>query len=123
MCIRDRPYYDYSFDIMDNGRYWLMFDRLMRHWEEVLPGRILQVNYEDVVADQASALAKILEFCGLPWDDACMSFQDNQAPVATASAIQVSEPLNNRSIGRWRRYESELAPLRQMLEDAGVRVE
>ncbi|MBE2211066.1 MAG: sulfotransferase [Xanthomonadaceae bacterium] len=117
------PYYDYSFDIMDNGRYWLMFDRLMRHWEEVLPGRILQVNYEDVVADQASALAKILEFCGLPWDDACMSFQDNQAPVATASAIQVREPLNNRSIGRWRRYESELAPLRQMLEDAGVRVE
>ncbi len=117
------PYYNYSFDIMDSGRYWLMFDRLMRHWEEVLPGRILQVNYEDVVADQASALEAMLEFCSLQWNDACMAFQDNQAPVATASAIQVREPLNNRAIGRWHRYESELLPLRQLLEDAGIRIE
>ncbi len=114
------PYYDYSFDIMDSGRYWLMFDRLMRHWDQVLPGRILQVNYEDVVADQRSALEAMLAHCGLPWSDACLDFHDNAAPVATASAVQVREPLNNRSIGRWRRYESELMPLRQLLEDAGV---
>lgn len=117
------PYYDYSFDIEDCGRYWLMFDQLMRHWEQVLPGRILQVNYEDIVADQASALSAILEHCGLPWNDACMAFQDNAAPVATASAVQVREPLNSRAIGRWRRYEAELIPLRTLLEDAGVRVE
>lgn len=116
------PYYDYSFDIMDCGRYWLMFDRLMRHWDQVLPGRILQVDYEGVVAKQESSLRGILDFCDLPWSDACLSFQDNDAPVATASAVQVREPLNNRSIGRWRRYETQLAPLRTLLEDAGVPV-
>lgn len=117
------PYYDYSFDIENCGRYWLMFDRLMRHWAQVLPGRILQVNYEDIVEDQTAALNAVLEHCGLPWNDACLAFQDNAAPVATASAVQVREPLNNRSIGRWRRYDNELMPLRRLLEDAGVAID
>ena len=117
------PYYDYSFDIENCGRYWLMFDRLMCHWAQVLPGRILQVNYEDIVEDQTAALNAVLEHCGLPWNDACLAFQDNAAPVATASAVQVREPLNNRSIGRWRRYDNELMPLRRLLEDAGVAID
>ncbi len=114
------PYYDYSFDLLDTGRYYLMFDRLMAHWERVLPGRILRVDYEDLVDRQEEVTRGLLAFCGLEWDPACLSFEQNEAPVATASAVQVREGLNRRSIGRWKRYERELAGLKALLEQAGI---
>lgn len=118
----DSPYFDYSFDLMDTGRYYVMFDRLMAHWHRVLPGRILEVRYEDLVEDQQAATHRLLEFCDLEWNDACLRFETNEAPVATASAVQVRAPMNRNSIGRWKRYEPELAALRALLEDAGIPV-
>jgi hypothetical protein len=114
------PFYDYSFDLLDTGRYFLQFERLMAHWRQVLPGRILEVDYEALVAAQEAESRRLLDFCGLDWDDAVLRFEDNAAPVATASAVQVREPINTRSLGRWRRYEAELAPLRALLREGGL---
>ncbi|QDQ74720.1 sulfotransferase [Pseudoluteimonas lycopersici] len=116
------PYYDYSLDILDTGRYYMLFDRLMAYWERMLPGRILTVEYEALVHDQERWTQRLLEFCGLPWEEACLRFNDNAAPVATASALQVREPMNSNSIGRWKNYRPQLAPLRRMLEDAGIEI-
>src|SRR5690606_11755978 len=71
------PFYDYSFDILDIGRYYVLFDRLMAHWQHVLPGRILEVRYETLVDAQEECTRQLLDFCGLPWEDACLRFEEN----------------------------------------------
>lgn len=116
----DSPYFDYSFDLLDTGRYYLLFDRLMAFWQQAVPGRILEVQYEELVDNQAAVTRRLLDFCGLPWHEGCLRFEDNTAAVATASAIQVREPMNRRSVGRWRRYEKQLAELVQLLALGGV---
>lgn len=117
------PYYDYSFDLLDTGRYYVLFDRLMAHWRRVLPGRIMEVNYESIVDDQEGNTRKLLEFCGLPWNDACLRFERNEAPVSTASAVQVREPIYRNAMQRWKRYEEQLGSLRGLLENAGVAID
>ncbi|WP_240098743.1 tetratricopeptide repeat-containing sulfotransferase family protein [Thermomonas flagellata] len=117
------PYYDYSFDLLDTGRYYLQFDALMRHWQRVLPGRVLELHYEALVDDQEGQTRRLLAHCGLEWDPACLRFTDNAAPVATASAVQVREPLHRRALARWKRYGPALDGLRALLEAAGVQVE
>ncbi len=114
------PYYDYSFDLLDTGRYYILFDRLMTHWQKVLPGRILELSYETLVDSQEDSSRKLLEYCGLSWHDACLSFEDNPTPVATASAVQVRVPIYRSALRRWRKYESQLDGLRQLLLDAGI---
>ncbi|WP_254458573.1 tetratricopeptide repeat-containing sulfotransferase family protein [Xanthomonas sacchari] len=109
------PYYDYSFDLMDVGRYFLLFDRLMAHWNAVLPQRILQLDYEDLVTAQEPTTRRLLDFCGLPWDDACLSFERNQAPVATASVVQVRTSMTRSYMGRWQRYGEDLHELKALL--------
>lgn len=116
------PNYDYAFDLLDTGRYYLQFERLMAHWQRVLPGRILQVAYEDIVQSQEATSRKLLGFCDLPWEEAVLQFERNAAPVATASAVQVRSPIYRSSLHRWRRYEQQLQPLCALLEAGGVRV-
>lgn len=113
-------YYGYAGDLGDTARYYLLFDRLIAHWRQAAPGFVHELSYEALVADQEGETRRLLEFCGLRWDAACLRFEDNAEPVATASAVQVREPLNRRSIGRWRRYEDALAPARAILEAAGI---
>lgn len=115
------PFYDYSFDLLDTGRYYLMYDRLIKHWGRVLPGRILDIQYEDIVESQELVSRRMIEFCGLPWEDACLQFERNQAPVATASAVQVREPIYRTSIKRWKRYEAQLEGLIELLGGAASR--
>lgn len=115
-------YYDYSFDLLDTGRYYLMFDRLMAYWQRVLPGRILEIRYEDLVDAQEATTRRLLGFCGLEWDEACLAFERNAAPVATASAVQVREPIHRSHLDRWKRYEPQLRELRALLEAGGVKV-
>lgn len=112
--------YDYSFDLMDTGRYYLQFDRLMRHWQALFPGRIYEVAYEDLVTAQRQTTASLLEFCGLPWQEDCLKFEHNHAPVATASLVQVRSAMNRDSLRRWRRYAEQLSPLRELLEQGGI---
>ncbi|OOG37055.1 sulfotransferase [Rhodanobacter sp. C05] len=112
--------YDYSFDLLDTGHYYVLFDRLMAHWQKLFPGRILEVDYETLVESQEASSRQLLEFCGLSWDDACLRFEDNPAPVATASVVQVRKPMYRSSIRRWKHYEAQTADLQKLLIEAGI---
>jgi tetratricopeptide (TPR) repeat protein len=102
----------YSFDLAELGRFYRQYRQLMAHWHSVLPPQtILDVSYEDVVADLEGQARRLIEYCGLPWDDRCLSFHKTSRAVRTASLLQVRQPLFRGSLERWRNYESELAPL------------
>lgn len=117
------PYYDYSFDLQDTAAYYVLFDRLMTHWKNVLPGRILEIRYEDLVDRQEEMSRQIIEHCGLSWDPACLDFHSTSSPVATASAIQVRTPMYRSAVHRWKRFAKELEPARRYLEAEGVGIE
>ena len=119
----DSAYFGYSFDLLDTGRYYVLFDRLMAHWQRTFPGRILEIQYETLVDTQESTSRRLLEFCGLPWNDACMRFEENQGAVATASAVQVRAPIYRNALKRWKNYEPQLGELQALLRDAGIPLE
>ncbi|MET0588124.1 MAG: sulfotransferase [Novosphingobium sp.] len=116
-------YYDYSYDLLDIAAYYARFDRLMNFWREVLPGRILEARYEDLVADQQGETQRLLAHCGLDWNDACLSFHDNTAPVSTPSAAQVRRPIYGDSVARWKRHAEALEPVRRFFADASIAVD
>ena len=94
----------------------------MAHWRKALPANsFLDVAYEDVVADLETSARRILEYCDLPWDDACLSFQESSHVVRTASAAQVRQPIYTRSVGRWKRYEPALGSLIDALGPTSAR--
>lgn len=106
---------EFAYDLGDLGRYYRLYARLMDHWRAVLPGRILDVSYEGLVADPEPEMRRLLEFCGLPWEDACRDFHRTRRPVRTASAHQVRKPIYRTSVKRWKKYEKHLDPLLQAL--------
>lgn len=119
-----RMAYPFSYDLGDLARYWIGYDRLMRHWRNVFPAdRLFEIDYEDLVANQEQRSRELLAFAGLPWEDACLSFEKNAQPSLTASAAQVRQPMYRSSVALWRRHEKALAPLRDLLEQAGVEIE
>lgn len=116
--------YPFSYDLQDLGRYWLAYDRLMAHWRGLLPeDRFLEVHYEDLVANQEAVSRRLVDFTGLPWQDACLAFERNAQPSLTASAAQARQPIYSSSVGLWRRYENELAPLLAVLREAGIAID
>lgn len=109
-------YVPYSFDLTELGSYYRLYERVMAHWHAVLPpGRILDVDYETTVDDPEGSVRRILDFCGLPFEPACLEFHDTQRAVATASATQVRKPIYKTSVRRWKKYATELAPLLKAL--------
>ena len=110
----------FSYDLQDLGHYYQVYYRLMQHWQAVLPGRILDVRYEDVVANQEQKAREILAFCGIAWDDACLAFYQSNRPVMTASTAQVRQPIYTTSVERWRRYERQLGTLLEALGPLAV---
>ena len=119
----DFSYYNYAYDLADVGEYYIRFHQLIEHWQSILNDKILEVRYEAIVADQESATRRMLDHCGIEWEDACLAFDENLAPVATASSVQVRQPLYDSAVARWRRYEKHLGPLKELLEGAGIQVE
>ena len=105
----------FSNDFDDLGNAWLLYRQLMRHWQDQIPD-IHQVNYEDLVADVAGEARKLVDFLGLDWHVACLSFSDNPRRVTTASQVQVRQDIYRSSVGRWRNYERQLQPLRKIIE-------
>jgi len=103
---------NHTYNLGELGRYYKRYEQLMKHWRRVLPqGRMLDVRYEDVVADLEGQARRIIAYCGLPWDERCLSFYETDRPVQTASVTQVRQPIYNSAVGRWRRYEEHLGPL------------
>ncbi len=105
----------FTYDLEELGSYHRSYERLMAHWRRALPAPTLDVRYEDLVSNQEEITRKLLAFCGLPWDDRCVAFHRTERPVRTASNLQVRQPIYERSVGRWRRYEAHLEPLKRAL--------
>jgi len=113
----------FSYDLMDLADFYVGYRKLMAHWHRVLPGRILDVAYEDVVTAQEATTRRLLDYVGLPFEDACLDFHLNPASTSTASSVQVRQPLYDSSLQQWQRYAAELAPLRERLVAGGIRIE
>lgn len=106
----------FVYDQTDIGEYFLQYQRMMDYWHEVLPGRVLTVQYEDMVTDFDNQLVRLLDYCGLPFEESCARFWETDRPVRTASSEQVRQPIYTQSIHRWRRYEDQLSELIEVLQ-------
>jgi hypothetical protein len=106
----------FTYDLQELGEYYLQYERMMAHWHAVLPGRVLDVQYESVVADQAGETRRLLEFCELPWEEACLRYYETERAIRTASSEQVRRPIYTDSVGLWRHYQRELGELIDILE-------
>jgi len=115
--------YPFSYDLGEIGRYYVGYRRLMDHWQATMPAVIYPLSYEALVADQMGETRKLLDFCGLEWQDSCVEFHRNPQPTTTASAAQVRRPLYDSSISQWRHYSAELAELSRLLSAAGMSTE
>lgn len=105
----------FTYDLTELGEYYLQYERLMDHWRTVVPGFVLDVDYENVVADLDGQVARLLEFCGLPFEEACLRFHETDRAVKTASSEQVRRPIYTSSVDLWRNYEAHLDELIQIL--------
>lgn len=104
--------HEYCYDMGMLGRHILRYQKFMSHWHSVLPpGRILDISYEDNVADPEREARRLLEYVGLPWDPACLKFYETKRAVSTASVAQVRKPMYSSSVARWKRFEKHLGPL------------
>lgn len=108
---------EFSYDLGDLGQYYRDYVALMDHWQTVLPGDILQVNYEQVVGDLEGQVRRILDFCGLPFEPQTLTFHDTERSVRTASSEQVRKPLYREGLDQWRNFADELQPLQEQLTD------
>ena len=106
---------DFTYDLGDIGRYYRDYVELMAHYDDVLPGRIHRVVYENMVDDTETEVRRLLAYCGLPFEEACLRFFENERPVRTASSEQVRKPIFREGIDHWRHFEPWLAPLKSAL--------
>jgi len=99
---------NFTYDMLDLAHYYQQYDATMKHWHKVLPGKVLDVHYEDTVADLEGQVRRILEHCGLPFEESCVRFHETERAVKTASSEQVRQPIYTGALGTWRRYEEHL---------------
>lgn len=106
----------YAHDLVELGKYYNAYAKLMRHWNGVIADEMLEFHYEDLVTNQQEQTKKLLEFCNLDWHAGCLEFYNNERAVVTASAAQVREPINQTAVMRWKKYQRQLQPLFATLE-------
>ena len=106
----------YSYDLAHLGAFYKSYERIMQHWRKVLGIPLMEVQYEDLITDQETVSRRILEFCGLEWDERCRNFHETKRYVATASYDQVRRPIYTSSVSRWKNYAEFLDPLREALK-------
>jgi tetratricopeptide (TPR) repeat protein len=115
-----RSGFPFTYSLQDVGRYFIAYRRLMDHWRAVIPGAFLDVDYEKLVTNQEQESRRIIDYLGLDWEDTCLDFHRQSGPAATASAAQVRQPIYVSSVGKWRCYARQLAPLAGKLRDHGI---
>ncbi len=103
---------EFTYDLADVGHYYRDYVELMDHWDRVLPGKVLRVQYEDVVRDVRGQVERMLDYCGLPFEDACVSFYETRRSVRTPSSEQVRQPIYEQALEQWRHFEPWLEPLK-----------
>lgn len=107
----------YAYDLVELGQYYKLYSRLMDHWYQVIPDFIYDIEYEEMISDQAGQTKALLDYCGLEWDDACLEFYKLDRPVKTVSSAQVRKPIYADSVQLWKHYEKQLAPLLDVLNN------
>jgi hypothetical protein len=115
--------YPFSIGLADLAEYYAAWRRLADHWLEAFGDAIVHIRYEDLVQDFASEARRLVAGCGLGWNPSCLAFHRIARPSSTASAVQIRRPLYATSIGLWRRYERQLAPLADRLRALGVDID
>lgn len=111
----NQSYYSYSYSLETTAQYYQLFKRLTSLWSSMFPANFYTANYEKLVNDPIPEACKIIEFCDLSWQKQCVEIERNKSPIATASAIQVRNPINNRSVGNWQNYDAYLDKVKTML--------
>jgi hypothetical protein len=106
---------NFAYDLGDLGRYYRDYVELMAHFDEVLPGRVHRVIYERLIDDTEAQVRRLLEYCGLPFEEQCLRFYENDRAVRTASSEQVRQPIFRDALDHWRHFEAWLGPLREAL--------
>jgi tetratricopeptide (TPR) repeat protein len=109
---------NFSYDLEDLGRYYRCYLALMDHWDAVLPGKVLHIQYEQLVRSPEAGIRRLLGHCGLDFEPGCVTFYETERPVRTPSAEQVRQPIYTSAVGYWRHFERELEPLKRALGDS-----
>jgi hypothetical protein len=115
-----QSFFKFAYSLENLGRYYVAHECLRTHWQEVLNGRLITVEYEKLVTDQERQTRQLLSKLGLDFEEACLNFEENTAASATASNVQIREKIHSRSVGKWRYFEQELKPLQEYLNKAGI---
>lgn len=118
-----QSFFKYAYTLESLGRYYVAYDRLRKHWGEVLKNRLIDVEYESLVVDQEGQTRILLDRLGLDFEPACLNFDQNRTPSATASSVQVREKVHTRSVNKWKHFEKPLQPLKDHLDQAGISVD
>ncbi|MGI9287960.1 MAG: tetratricopeptide repeat-containing sulfotransferase family protein [Pseudomonadales bacterium] len=105
----------FTYDLFELGEFYLEYQQMMDHWDAVLPGKVLHVQYEDVVADLETQVRRLLDYCELPFEEQCVNFHETDRAVRTASSEQVRQPIYAGSVNTWKRFEKHLEPLIEVL--------
>lgn len=115
-----QSFFNFAYTLEDLGRYYVAYDRLRRHWGKALKDRVIEVEYESLVADSEGQTRALLERLGLDFEQTCLDFHLNKTPSATASSVQVREKAHTRSVNKWKKFEKQLQALKDYLEEAGI---
>lgn len=118
-----RAGYPFSYSLQEVGRYFIAYHGLMNHWRSSIPNAFLDVDYENIIADQEGQTRRILDYLELDWEDKCLDFHQHRGPAATASAAQVRQPIYSSSVGLWRKYQQQLGPFAARLKEHGISIE
>jgi hypothetical protein len=112
--------YPHSYQLDEMARHHVRYFKLMELWRRRFGDRYFEIGYEDVATNLEANAHALIDFLDLDWEDSCLQFHQQKSAVTTASAVQVRQPVHTKSIGRWRRYEQQLSPVRKILKAAGV---
>jgi len=107
-----------SFELTELGQYYLDYQRLMSHWQNLFPGEILNVQYEELVMNQERVSKQLIDYIGLEWDEKCIDFHSSDRTVMSPSSLQVRQPMYKKSINRWKHYKKHLQPLIEVLQQS-----
>ena len=112
--------FEYSYDLADTAAFYVLYDRLLHHWREVMPGRFIEVEYERLIENPEAETRRILQYCELPWQDQCLEFHHSEATVTTASSVQVRQPIYKTSVRRWKHFAAGMQPVKAVFDAAGI---
>jgi len=112
--------YPYTEDLLAIAREYVAYQKLMTHWRDALPIPMFDLQYEDLINDQEKVTRELVAFCGMTWDDRCLTYHETKRQVSTPSDWQVRQPIYSGSVERWRNYEQHLMPVVELLRAEGV---